>query len=146
VWRPTFRALDAFECTAILAMHHVGRLAFAVNDRPDIQPIHYVFADGAIYGRTSDGAKRRALTLNRWVAFEVDEVDAAFVWRSIVVKGALSLLTPDDDGPLHGEWERGVVLLQRVVPEAFTVDDPTPERSIIFRIHIDEVTGRAALL
>lgn len=143
--RPTFRALDVFECQALLALHHVGRLAYSFRDQVDIVPIHYVWSDGWIYGRTGDGAKLRALAHNRWVAFEIDEVDALFEWRSVVVKGSLYLLSADEDGPLHGEWEHAVSLLRLVVPEALTVTDPTPDRTLVFRIHADQITGRMAL-
>ncbi len=141
---PTFRELDEKECTALLAAHHVGRIAFSYHDRVDIEPIHYVWSDGWIYGRTSEGTKLRALARNRWVAFEIDEVDALFDWRSVVLKGALYLLTPNGEGPLNGEWEHAVSLLRRSVPEAFTAEDPTPGRAMVFRIHADKVTGRAA--
>ena len=30
------------------------------------------------------------------------------------------------------------------VPETLTPEDPLPERAILFRIHIDEIFGRAA--
>lgn len=142
--KPRIRSLDPFECTALLATQYVGRLAFSNHDRVDIVPIHYVWADGWIYGRTGDGAKLRALTHNRWVAFEVDEVLAPFEWRSVVLRGSLFLLSPTDEGPLDGEWDRAVALLRRIVPAAFTAEDPAPERSVIFRIHADQVTGRAA--
>lgn len=141
---PSFRALDAAECEALLGAHHVGRLAFSFRDRVDIEPMHYVYSEGWIYGRTSPGTKLRALTYNRLVAFEVDEVDALFSWRSVVVKGTLFVLAPEDDGPMSSVWEQAVSLLQRIVPAAFTADDPTPERMIVFRIQADLVTGRQA--
>lgn len=144
VARPAFRELDPFECAAMMALHHVGRLAFSFHDRVDIEPIHYVWSDGWIYGRTGDGTKLRALAHNRWVAFEIDEVSALFDWRSVVVKGSLYVLSPADDGPLHGEWDHAVTLLRRILPAAFTDDDPTPDRAVVFRIHADKVTGRAA--
>ena len=141
---PRFRALDVAECETLLSAHQVGRLAFSFRDRVDIEPIHYVYWEGWIYGRTSPGTKLRALTYNRLVAFEVDEVDALFSWRSVVVKGALFVLAPEDFGPMNGVWEQAVFQLQRIVPAAFTADDPTPERTIIFRIQADQITGRQA--
>lgn len=141
---PTFGSLDLAECEALLAAHHVGRLAFSFRDRVDIEPIHYVYADGWIYGRTGPGTKLRALTYNRWVAFEIDEVDALFDWRSVVVKGPLFVLTPDADGAANGAWDEAVALLRRIVAEAFTVDDPTPERTTVFRIQAEQITGRQA--
>ena len=54
---PTFRELSRHECDLLLARNHVGRLAFAVHDRVDIQPIHYVYEPGWLFGRTSEGSK-----------------------------------------------------------------------------------------
>jgi nitroimidazol reductase NimA-like FMN-containing flavoprotein (pyridoxamine 5'-phosphate oxidase superfamily) len=142
---PSFRTLDVAECEALLSAHQVGRLAFSFRDRVDIEPIHYVYSEGWIYGRTSPGTKLRALTYDRLVAFEVDEVDALFSWRSVVVKGTLFVLAPEDDGPLSRVWEQAVFQLQRIVPAAFTAADPTPERTIIFRIQADQITGRQAI-
>lgn len=40
--------------------------------------------------------------------------------------------------------ERGVALLAELVPGAFGEGDPTPERDVLFRIAVQEVTGREA--
>lgn len=140
-------------CELILGRNHVGRLAFSFEDRVDIEPISYVYKDGWIYGRTSQGTKTDMIGLNKWVAFEVDEVDAAFKWRSVVVKGpfhVLSQITTPQHDPTDTSlvedpaFAQGVALLRSVVPETFDTSDPTPFRTTIFRIHLDEVTGREA--
>lgn len=141
---PRFRDLDPSECTAILERHHVGRLAFARKDRVDIEPIHYVHDDGWLYGRTQPGTKMEVLTHNRWVAFEVDEIDALFEWRSVVVKGGFYLLRVDGSPNEVEIYHKGIAILRRLVPETFTPKDPLPERAIVFRIHIDELFGREA--
>ncbi len=141
---PRFRDLDPAECTAILARHNVGRLAFSRQDRVDIEPIHYVFDSGWLYGRTQPGTKLEVITHNRWVALEVDEIDALFDWRSVVIKGGFYLLRPDG-GPREVEtYHKGVEILRRLVPETLTPADALPERAIVFRINIDELSGREA--
>ena len=72
---PVFRALERRECEAVLARNRVGRLAFSFHDRVDIEPIHYVYADGVLYGRTAPGSKLTTIEHHRWVAFEVDDVE-----------------------------------------------------------------------
>ena len=141
---PSFRELDPVECEAVLAAHHVGRIAYSYRDKVDIEPIHYVWSEGWLYGRTGEGTKLSTLAHNRWIAFEVDEVNALFDWRSVVVKGAMYVLDPDGEGPQGDEWRQAVQLLRRIMPEAFTEGDPTPDRSIVFRVHADHITGRAA--
>ncbi len=141
---PEFRTLSREEIAAVLRRNHVGRIAFAHHDRVDIQPIHYVFAGGWIYGRTAPGAKLTAVRHNRWVAFEVDEIEEMFVWRSVVVRGGFYVLSPD--GPEHDRaaWQRGIELLQRILPATFQDEDPVPFRKVLFRIAVQEATGREA--
>ena len=141
---PRFRELSADECTGILARHHVGRLAFARKDRVDIEPIHYVLDAGWLYGRTQPGTKLEVLTHNRWIAFEVDEIDALFDWRSVVVKGGFYILRADGSAQEVEIYRKGVDILRRFMPETMTAKDPLPERAIVFRIHIDEMFGREA--
>jgi uncharacterized protein len=142
--RPTFRELTADECYALLDRHSVGRLALAHRDRVDIVPIHYVHDDGWLYCRTAAGSKLETATHNRWVAFEVDEVHALFDWQSVVIKGGLYILRADGSDQERERYAKGVKILRRLVPETMTADDPLPERAILFRIHVDEITGRAA--
>ncbi len=139
----TFRELTREECNALLKRNHVGRIAFSYHDHVDIEPIHYVYEDEWIYGRTSDGAKLRTLAHNRWLAFEADEVTALFDWQSVVVKGALYLLEPSN-GHLSESYDHAVSILRTMNPNVLAANDPAPQRTAVFRIHADQVTGRAA--
>ena len=138
----TFRELTRVECYALLARNHVGRVAFSYHDHVDIEPINYAYEDGWIYGRTGDGTKLRTLAHNRWLAFETDEVSALFDWQSVVVKGALYIL--EAAGARSDAYEHAIEVMRRVHAELLTEDDPAPERTVIFRIHADQVTGRQA--
>ena len=89
---PTFRDLDETETHDLLARNHVGRIAYSFHDRVDIEPISYVFADGAIYLRTTPGSKLETLAHSPWVAFEVDEVSGPFDWKSAVAHGTIYTL------------------------------------------------------
>jgi uncharacterized protein len=142
--RQIFHELDREACLAFIARHNVGRLALSHKDRVDIVPIHYVHHDGWLYGRTAAGTKLEMVVHNRWVAFEVDDVRALFDWTSVVIKGGLYLLRKEGSDNERAIYERGVELVRRLVPEAMTPDDPLPERALLFRIHADEITGRAA--
>ena len=139
---PSFRELTREECDTLLARNHVGRIAFSYHDHVDIEPINYVYEDGWIYGRTSDGTKLRTLAHNRWLAFETDEVRALFDWQSVVVKGALYIL--EAAGARSEAHDHAIELMRRVHAEILTQGDPAPHRTVIFRIHADQVTGRAA--
>jgi nitroimidazol reductase NimA-like FMN-containing flavoprotein (pyridoxamine 5'-phosphate oxidase superfamily) len=141
---PTFAEIDRDEIDRILARNHVGRLAFSYRDRVDIQPLSYAFQDPWIYLRTEEGAKLSTLTHNRWAAFEVDEIDGPFDWRSVIVRGAVELMDPVHGATDEKEYRRAVALLRRLVPGALTEKDPVPFRDVVMRLHLDEVTGRRA--
>jgi nitroimidazol reductase NimA-like FMN-containing flavoprotein (pyridoxamine 5'-phosphate oxidase superfamily) len=143
---PQFRALDRAEIDAVLRRNQVGRIAYSLHDRVDVQPIHYVYdEDKWIYGRTSPGQKLATIAHNLWVAFEVDEVAGTFDWRSVVAHGGFYLIDPNGPAQDKEAWEHGISLLRRVVPETMTDDDPAAFRTMLFRIHVDEVTGRTAV-
>jgi uncharacterized protein len=140
--RPTFRELTRAEAEVVLARNHVGRLAFVGEDQQvDITPIHYVFAGGMLHGRTAAGTKLSAVAHRPWVAFETDEVEAAFRWRSVVVRGTIFRL---DAEHTPKEYAETLELIRRMVPSALTADDPTPHRDVLFRVDLGEITGRAA--
>ena len=141
---PRFRILGRTACASLLGRNTVGRLAFSLHDRVDIEPLHYVFDGGWLYGRTSPGSKLLTIPHNHWVAFEVDEIDGVFDWRSVVVHGALYVVSPDVTARERRAWDRGIQLLRCVVPDTGAPTDPVPFRTVVFRIHADEMTGRAA--
>lgn len=141
---PLCRELSTEECHALLARHQVGRIAFTHKDRVDIEPIHFVADDGWLYGRTAPGTKLEVVTRNRWVAFEVDEVEALFEWRSVVVKGGFYFLRKEGSDQETATYVQAVRILRRLIPETLTPADPLADRVILFRIHIDEITGRAS--
>ena len=85
---------SADECWELLQSRAFGRLAFAVDNRPEIVPINYVTADRRIYFRTAAGSKLFGLTVNRHVAFEIDDV------------GEDSALATLQDADLRGEGAR----------------------------------------
>jgi hypothetical protein len=139
---PTLRDLTSDESRTMLERHNVGRIAFAFHDRVDIQPIHYVFKDNWLYGRTGRGHKFGTLTHNPWCAFEVDDVRGLFDWDSVVVKGHIEILDPESGSQDAYAW--GLELMRTPVTDTFGDFDPVPHRSILFRLHASEVTGRSA--
>lgn len=142
---PVIRPLSTEEIHAILARNHVGRIAYGRGTRIDIEPIHYVYADGWLYGRTSHGSKLDTTGYAWWpVAFEVDEVEDLFHWRSVVVHGGFYTIPPEGADWERQEWSKGVELLRGLIPETFTEGDPVPHRNVVFRIAVQEATGREA--
>lgn len=143
---PTFSVLTTAECHALLASQHVGRLAFTFRDRVDIEPVHYVYRDGWIWGRTQHGAKVGILAHHPWVAFEVDHIEALFSWRSVVVHGRMEFPDPDGSALDQERYAMGVEAFRSLVPGAFTEHDPTPARDLIFMLPATELAGRSATM
>jgi len=144
VTRPSFRPLDRIACERVLVRNVVGRIGYPVPDGVDIEPVHYVYVGDWIYGRTSPGAKLAAIPRTPRVAFEVDEVRALFEWRSVVVRGPFYTLPSGTDPYRVVDWQPGVQALERLVPGTLTAEDPVPLRTVIFRIHAVDMTGREA--
>lgn len=139
---PRIRALTREESLDVLGAGNVGRIAFTLHDRVDIEPVNYVTDGQWIFGRTSTGTKLGMLLHNPWCAFEADTVDGLFEWTSVVVKGTFSLLDPVGGSP--DTYARAERLLEHLVDGTFTVHDPAPHRNIVFGIFIHEISGRTA--
>lgn len=141
---PKYFILERGECDAVLARNHVGRLAFREGERVTVQPVGYVARGNWLYIRSAHGTKMDAITHDPFVAFEVDEIDGPFDWRSVVVHGTVYLL-PLDGSPLEQrEARRAMDALRSVMPVAFSRADPFPERQILYGLNVQAVSGRQA--
>src|ERR1043165_3347513 len=114
---PTIEALTRAESDAVLARNRIGRLAYSFHDKVDIEPIHYVFADGSLYFRTAPGSKATMLAHRPWVAFEVDEADELLSWRSVVVHGTVYRATPTGSPADRELYDKAVQHLRELIPE-----------------------------
>ena len=141
---PAFRELSLDECQALLERHHFGRLAYTFHDRVDIEPIGYVFDRDGLLFRTGPGSKLMTLKHHPWVALEIDEVEGMFSWRSVVVHGTAYILSEVGSEAEQQAYRDAIATLRKHVPETLGPDDPTPFRSVVMRMSIDMISGRAA--
>jgi uncharacterized protein len=141
---PALGTLEAGKCEELLKRQDVGRLAFALQDRVGIVPVHYVYDEGWIYGRTEPEGKLVTILRNRRVAFEVDEIRGMFSWQSVVVHGSLYLIEPDAGEKEKAAHDKALQLLRRILPTSLGKADPVPFRNQLFRISVSEITGRFA--
>jgi nitroimidazol reductase NimA-like FMN-containing flavoprotein (pyridoxamine 5'-phosphate oxidase superfamily) len=89
--------LKEHEMDELLARHRYGRLAFSLDGQLYVLPINYGYAAGVLYGHASEGSqlygldtegtKVRGMRRNPIVAFEVDEIEDAAHWRSVLLHG-----------------------------------------------------------
>jgi nitroimidazol reductase NimA-like FMN-containing flavoprotein (pyridoxamine 5'-phosphate oxidase superfamily) len=141
---PVFSELTTDECRDVLLRNHVGRIAFLNGAVVDIEPVSYAAADSWIFVRSEEGAKLEALAHRPYVAFEVDEVEGPFEWRSVVAHGTVYVMSDDIPNASRREFERAVTALRSFAPSTLQQGDPTPFRRTIYGIHIDRLTGRTA--
>jgi nitroimidazol reductase NimA-like FMN-containing flavoprotein (pyridoxamine 5'-phosphate oxidase superfamily) len=126
----------------VLARNNVARIAFNGDGRVELFPIHYVFADGAIVGRTAMGLKYRTWLLRNDVVLEVDETQGLFDWRSVIVHGTVVMLRSRGGEMERAAYDHAVSVFRTLIPSAFTVRDPTPRRSFLFLVAPQSITGR----
>ncbi|HEU4993629.1 MAG TPA: pyridoxamine 5'-phosphate oxidase family protein [Gemmatimonadaceae bacterium] len=141
---PRIRELSARQIEIVLRRNNVGRIGFRRDERLELCPVHYVYADGCIYGRTSLGAKYDTWLSRPPVVFEVDEITGIFDWRSVVVHGTISILRARGAKAEPFAYWNAVAAIRSFMPDAFTERDALPRRLAVFRIQPDELSGREA--
>ncbi len=136
--------LSRSKCEALLTKHHVGRLGISFHDRVRVELANYVYHEGWIYARTEQGSDLASMQHHPWAAFEVDEIDGMYDWRTVEVAGSIELVANGGAFARSASFDSAVQLMRAVVPAVLTSNDPTPERVQILRIHVDEIKGREA--
>lgn len=137
------RDLIQAECEALLQRRRFGRLAVRDAEGAYIVPLSFAFADGCVYAHAAPG--RKIALMRRWphVAFQVDEIKDAAHWRSVLLRGKFEELHHEDDR------ERARLLLLKAFegnPMSVTAGHGHRTHladAVIFRIVVEEMTGRA---
>ncbi len=83
-------------CWELLAQQSIGRVATAVDGRPDIVPTAYTVEDRVIYVRTTRSGGLAGLAAGAPVAFEADRLGFD-VLESVVVRGTAEVLQRGSD-------------------------------------------------
>src|SRR5512141_1900891 len=129
------RELSRSEIDEILARNNVGRLAYALRNRVDVEALPYAYDAPWIYARTTPAMKVATVEHLRFVTLEVDEIAGAGEWHSVVVRGAFYVLRADS--PRERQiLEHALELLGGQV-------DPGSGGSFVFRIPAHHAVGRA---
>jgi uncharacterized protein len=93
------------ESAALLARAPYGHLGCARDGHPYVVPMHYACDGRDIYFLTTEGTKTEFIAANREVCFQVEEVEDALHWQSVMVTGRAERLSAPE------ELERAMRLL-----------------------------------
>jgi nitroimidazol reductase NimA-like FMN-containing flavoprotein (pyridoxamine 5'-phosphate oxidase superfamily) len=126
-----------------------GRIGCHAFRKTYIVPVSYVYEGAAIYAHSADGLKIRMMRKNPAVCFQVDHIDNLANWRSVLVWGVYEELKAVED------QVRVLNLLQDRFGMLTTGESVKPhnpaenlqkieknKRPVIYRIRIEEMTGR----
>lgn len=141
--------LTAGECGAALERAHVGRLACARADQPYVVPISFYadLVEKCLYSFSTLGQKIDWMRGNPKVCVEVDEIVDRFHWTSVIVFGRYEEVL---DSPLESHARRRAHDLLRPhedwwLPAAGKLASGTEHHvPVVYRIHIERMTGRRA--
>lgn len=125
--------LSREEIENLLQRHRIGRLGCCIDDRPYVVPTTYAYDGAAVYAAGGPGRKIDAMRSDPRVCFEIDEVDASGVWRSVIADGLFEELT--------GNPER-LAALGRLELSRVGDGQEAPGSIIVFRINLLEKNGR----
>lgn len=135
------------ECHLALAQASVGRLACVRDDQPYVIPIHFAVDEAYVYAFSLPGQKLEWMRENPRVCLEIDSVDGAADWVSVVVLGRYEEL-PDTE-EYRSARQRAQYLLQGrpMWWEPGTVavadrDNSAQLTPVYYRISMEHVTGR----
>ena len=91
------RPLPESECWRLLGSHDLGRIAFLIDDWPQVFPVNYAAGEGAVLFRSAPGAKATHGPGSR-ACFEIDGWDdMAGVGWSVMVLGTIRDVTDAAD-------------------------------------------------
>lgn len=134
------------ECQELLARTNVGRLACAHDNQPYVVPINFAFHGEYFYGFTTLGQKVEWMRSNPLVCVEVDEVMNHNQWTSIIAFGRYEEL-PDrpefehDRNRAHSFLQKRAMWWEPACISQEHRDQPHSLTPIVYRIHIDHMTG-----
>jgi nitroimidazol reductase NimA-like FMN-containing flavoprotein (pyridoxamine 5'-phosphate oxidase superfamily) len=124
------------EIEATLRRHWIGRLACSANDRPYVVPIAYNYDGRYIYSYSALGRKIEIMREQPLVCFEVDEIDGASSWRSVVAEAVYEELVD------NGERRMAIAYLndgeERLVSRSLDARSPI----VVFRLRLTDWSGR----
>ena len=140
--------LTPAECREILSRTNTARLACSRSDQPYVVPVSFAYDrdSDCLFGFSAVGKKIDWMRENPKVSVEVEDVGDRFHWTTIVIFGWYDEITDSTD---HTEIRQRALDLfgQRAewwLPGAARLGPHAHQAVVVYRIHIDGMTGRRA--
>jgi nitroimidazol reductase NimA-like FMN-containing flavoprotein (pyridoxamine 5'-phosphate oxidase superfamily) len=124
------------EIEAVLQRRSIGRIGYYLGDSPSIVPVTYAYDKLYVYVASGPGQKIDSMRARPDVCFQVDEVNGAGIWRTVIADGTYEELTSECDRCAALTRLNRVLAMQ--IPCALVDSDSV----IVFRIRLLETTGR----
>lgn len=142
-------ALTREQCEQVLKRELVGRIGCSSGDKVYIIPVTYVFFDKFIYAHSKEGLKIRLMRKNPKICFQVESRESMRDWRSVILWGTYAeLKSPVEQKKalkILNDHLHPFLLSESLRPIGYTDAPRMVERErkpVIYRISIDEITGR----
>jgi len=134
----------------LLSSQVLGRLACSDGEQPYIIPLTYTYNGEYLYGQTNEGEKLKILRKNPKVCFEVDSMSDMANWQSVLVYGTFQELTDEEAEKARAILFSKIFLLMTSSTvhvhehdeNTEDLDDSARIKQIMYRIHIEKMTGR----
>lgn len=140
--------LTPTQCADILQRTSIGRLGCSKAGQPYVVPILFSFdrERACVYSFSTVGRKVRWMRENPLVCLEVDDVQDKDHWQTVVIFGRYEEI---QDSPEEADArERAEALFRQRsewwLPVAAKVGSRERHAVVVYRIHIDRITGRRA--
>lgn len=134
----TIGTLTNDDALKILGDGRIGRLGCIADGEPYVVPINYFFDGKHIYMHSLAGKKINALRANPRACLQVDEVEDAYHWRSVIAYGTYEEISDEQ------EREHVMVELFQRMPHLTPVESKMAKglsQAIIFRLNVDSLTA-----
>jgi nitroimidazol reductase NimA-like FMN-containing flavoprotein (pyridoxamine 5'-phosphate oxidase superfamily) len=137
------------EIEELLHRNIVGHLGCHDNELTYVVPISYAYDGKYIYCHTREGMKMQMMRKNPRICFQIEELENMSNWKSVVTQGYFEELKSDEERKtaLRALLDRASPILASITTHLgkewpFSPDDIKEIKGIVFRIGIDNKTGR----
>ena len=135
------------ECWGMLARNNIARLACARDNQPYIVPLRVDLDGDYLYGYATLGRKVEWMRTNPLVCLECEELTTDRQWASLIVFGHYEELphTPGNEGARRVAERLFQKRPMWWEPATVPLGGRHTRPPIVFRIHVDSLTGRRSV-